>query len=218
MNRDPASTLSVHLLSEAAKFIVYPRRAYRTKVNLDAQKVLDDGLRRLLEWRKTFAPSKDNVAAKWFFETPVLLDQLYSRELLRAVPEIVERTRSLVNVTLSRASVESFVYLREAANCFILGLPQATVALARAAVEVPRRKAASKQFGERAVAGLGLFDLLNDFAVRGKLLSRDKMNLAHKVRLAADKVLHEDPTTAAEALEILEAARAVVAELTEKAG
>jgi hypothetical protein len=43
------------------------------------------------------------------------------------------------------------------------------------------------------------------------------MNSAHKVRLAADKVLHEDPTTTTEALEVLDAARAVVPELTTKA-
>jgi len=217
MNKDPAPTLSAHLLAEAAKFFLYPGRVYRTKTNLGAQKMLDDGLRRLIEWRKAFAPSKDNVAAKWLFENPIILDQLYSRELLQAVPEIVQRTQSLADVTLSRGSVESFVYLREAANCFILGLPQAAVALARAAVEVPLRKAASKQFGEKAVAGLGLFELLN-LGARGRLLSKEAMNSAHKVRLAADKVLHEGPTTTTEALEVLEAARAVVAELTAKAG
>jgi hypothetical protein len=116
MKKDPASTLSAHLLAEAAKFFLYPKRAYRTTTNLGAQKMLDDGLRRLLEWRKTFAPSKDNVAAKWLFETPIVLDQLYSRELLRAVPEIVQRTQNLADVTLSRGSVESFIYLREASN------------------------------------------------------------------------------------------------------
>jgi len=216
INKDPAPTLSAHLLAEAAKFFLYPKRAYRTQTNLGAQKMLDDAFRRLLEWRKTFAPTKDNAGAKFLFETPLVLDQLYSRELLRAVPDIVQRTQSLADVTLSRDSVESFVYLREASNCFILGLPQAAVALARSAIEVPLRKVASKQFGEKAVVGQGLFALL-DLATRGRLLTRETLDRAHKVRLAADKVLHEDPTTTSEALEVLEAARAVVAELTTKA-
>jgi hypothetical protein len=77
--------------------------------------------------------------------------------------------------------------------------------------------AASRQFGGKSVEDLGLFSLL-DLAVKGRSLSKDKLNLAHKVRLAADKVLHEQPTTAPEALETFEAARAVVAELTGKTG
>ena len=64
--------------------------------------------------------------------------------------------------------------MREASNCFILGLPQAAVALARAAVEVPLRQVTSKQFGEKAVKGLGLFELLK-LADRGRLLSREAM-------------------------------------------
>ena len=94
--------------------------------------------------------------------------------MLRAVPGIVQRTQSLADLTLSRGSLESFIYLREASNCFILGLPQAAVALARAAVEVPLRQVTSKQFGEKAVKGLGLFELLK-LADRGRLLSREAM-------------------------------------------
>lgn len=217
MTKEAAPTLSTHLLAEAAKFFIYPTRTYRTKTNIAVQQLLDSSLGRLLEWRKTFAPSKDNAAAKWLFETPGALDQVYSRELLRAVPGIVQRTQSLADLTLSRGSVESFVYLREASNCFILGLPQAAVALARAAVEVPLRQVTSKQFGEKAVDGLGLFELLK-LANRGRLLSREAMASAHTVRVAADKVLHEGPTTTSEALEVLEAARPVVAAVTSKAG
>ena len=131
---------------------------------------------------------------------------------------MVERTRSLANLTLTGVTGESLVYLREAANCYIRGLPQAAVALARSAVEVPLRVAASKQFGEKAVAGLGFFALLNDFVVRGRLLTREGLALAHKIRVGADKVLHEEPTSLAEALELVEAARVVVLELSRKAG
>lgn len=203
---EPTATLSAHLLHEAAKYLLYPKRVYRTATNLALQDTLDRALARLVEWRKTFAPTNDDVLAKWLFETPTILDQLYSRELLRAVPDIVERTRSLSAVTLSRAAGESFVYLREASNCFILGLPQAAVALARAAVEVPIRALLSKHFGATTVEGLGLYELLERGA-KSRLLSKTATSLAHKVRLAADEVLHEQPTTTGEALDVLEAAR-----------
>jgi hypothetical protein len=70
--------------------------------------------------------------------------------LLAEVPEIVERTQRLKELVLSDISqTESLVYLREAANCYILGLPQATVALSRAAVESRVREASAKLFGKR---------------------------------------------------------------------
>jgi hypothetical protein len=216
MRQQPTATLSAHLLDEAAKFFLYPNRRYRTKANLSFQEALDSGLRRLVDWRKTFAPQRDQTTELWI-NKPAVLDELYSRELLRSVPEIVERTRSLANITLSRASGESFVYLREAANCYIFGLPQAAVALSRAAIETPLRKSAAKQFGDKAVADLGLFALL-ELAVRGRILSKGNLTLAHKVRIAADRVLHEEPISTPEVLEIFEAARTVVAELTGTAG
>lgn len=217
MKDEPAETLSAHLLTEASKYLLYPKKAYRTANNLKLQELLNNGLARLIEWRKTFAPPTDDVATKWLFENPVTLDQLYTRDLLRNVPEIVERTRSLAAVSLSRGSGQSFVYLREASNCYILGLPQAAVALSRAAVEVPVRALLSKHFGSGTVDGLGLFELLKRAADRN-LLSKTATTLAHKVRLAADEVLHEKPTTTDDALAVLEAARQVVAELTQKAG
>jgi hypothetical protein len=221
MNQAPAPTLSAHLLQESSKFFIYPHRKRRTQRTLAVQRFMDDGLRRLVEWRKTFAPETvqmDVFAEDSALDGPVLLDQLYCRERLREIPDVVDRTRKLALLTLSGISGESFVYLREAANCYILGLPQAAVALSRAAMEVPLRRAASKVFGDKAVADTGLFTLIDDLAKRARLLSPDKSNLAHKVRIAADNVLHEQPTTAAEALAIVEAARVVILELSRKAG
>jgi hypothetical protein len=137
--------------------------------------------------------------------------------LLGKVSSIVERTKSLTNLTLSGITGESFVYLREAANCYIMGLPQAAVALTRAAVEVPLRQAAAKRFGAAAVKKAGLFDLL-DLSARGRLLTPKAKELAHRLREAGDKVLHEEPTSSEQALELLEAARFVVAEISRKAG
>jgi hypothetical protein len=219
MTADQAPTLSEHLLREAAKFLFYPRRVRRTRMNMAVQNGFDQLRRQLVEFRKTFAPKGDVafVEGSNLMTSPVMLDELYSRDLLREVPQIVERTRSLSQMSLSNISQrESFIYLREAANCYIFGLPQAAVALARAAIEAPLRVAASKQFGAAVIGEAGLFKIIDDYAVRGKLLSRTGLSLAHKVRIAADTVLHERATTTDDALEIIEAARAVILELEAK--
>ena len=68
--------------------------------------------------------------------SPELLDAKFCRELLRSVPKMIERTRSLSN--LSPEVIPNgacLVYLKEAVRCYILGLSQASIALARAAVE-----------------------------------------------------------------------------------
>jgi len=41
MRQPQAQTLSDHLLREAEKFRMYPQRIYRTRGNLDAQKIFD---------------------------------------------------------------------------------------------------------------------------------------------------------------------------------
>ena len=168
--------------------------------------------RRIAEWRQTFAP---RLQQEWDDELiPTLVNQVYSRDLLRAVPGMVERTRKLSQLTLSEITdQQSFVYLREAANCYILGLPQAAIALARAAVEARLRTAVSKTLGKSTVGDAGLHKIINDFAVRLQLLPPKGKELANKVRTAGDDVLHKKPADSVSALEVLEAARAVILEL-----
>ena len=128
MKQPPAETLSGHLLREAEKFSMYPQRIYRTRGNLDAQKIFDKFMGKIVEWRKTFVPSAKSEKM-FFFSDPVLLDEFYCRDLLKAIPGIVERTAKLSHLTLSGISKSEFVYLREAATCYLLGLPAAAVAL-----------------------------------------------------------------------------------------
>jgi len=175
-------------------------------------------LRNLVEWRKTFAPKPEDQATD-FFSDPVFLNESYCRDLLKGVPAIVERTIKLSHLTLSGISDSEFVYLREAANCYIFGLPQAAVALARAAVEDSLRSKLAKFFGKDAVARADLKNLLDDLAPRAKTLSREGRNLAHKVRVAANDVLHSQatgPPDAMDAMAVIEAARAVILELSRR--
>src|SRR5208337_287135 len=215
MKQSTAPTLSAHLLREAERFRMYPKRAYRTRSNLDLHNAVDKSLRKIVEWRKTFAPKPADWATD-FFSDPVLLDEFYCRDLLKGIPAIVERTIKLSHLTLSGISSSEFVYLREAANCYIFGLPEAAVALARAAVEDCLRSKLAKFFGKDAVARADLKNLLDDLAPRGKTLSREGRTLADKVRVAANNVLHHQTIGQPEALAVIEAARAVILELSRR--
>ena len=213
MKQSTAATLSAHLVREADKFLLYPQRNRRTRTNLESQKLVDKILRQLVEWRKTFAPKSKDEGIE-LFSSPVFLDEFYCRHLLKEVPAIVERTVSLSHLTLSGISDSEFVYLREAANCYIFGLPQAAVALARAAVEDCLRNKLAKNFGKDAVAQADLKNLIDDLASRGKGLSREGRALAHKVRVAANEVLHHQATTPPDAMAVIKAARVVILELS----
>lgn len=215
MKTPPAPTLSEHLLKESERFVAYPATLYRTPGNVRVRERFEKIGKRLAEWRQTFAPRPQK---EWDDDLmPSLVDQFYCRDLLREVPGMVERTRKLSQLTLSEIKDEqSFVYLREAANCYILGLPQAAIALSRAAVEARLRTALSKVFGKNAVSGARLYEIINDFAARGRpqLLSRKGRDLANKVRKAGDDVLHNEPAESeTTALDVLEAARVVILEL-----
>lgn len=211
MSKRVASTLSEHLLREAERFRLYPQRVYRTRVNRAVQDVYTAITKRLIEWRKTFSPHRKGEIDD-FLTSPVFLDEFYCRESLRAVPGMVERTRQLSELTLADVSESDvLVYLRESANCYIAGLPQATVALARAATEARVRQALARLLGEKAVRELELVDVINRCS--GRLLTDEVCRLAHAVRVAANDVLHQQPTELEKALAVFEGARRVISEL-----
>ena len=213
-------TLSEYLLLESEKFPLYPEGLRRSRGSVLVQKRFEEKVRQLVEWRKTFA-LRPKQESDDFLEDPVSLDQVYCRDLLRAVPGMVERTRTLAQLTLSEIrDSRSFVYLREAANCFILGFPQAAIALSRAAIEASLKSTAAKHLPRSAVDAAGLYELINDFAARGKppLLSPTLRKSANKVRVSGDDVLHGKPADSGSALEVIEAARAVILELEGKKG
>jgi len=210
MKPGTAPTLSQHPLDESSKFQFYPKRVYRTEANLAVQEILDDLRRQFVEWRKTFAPDAKYVGNEKLHD-PVFVDELYCRDLLRAIPEMVRRTRALAELALPKAAEsEAIVYLRESASCFVFGLSQAAVALARAAVESRLRAACSNVLGERVVREAEFIVVINDLCRQANVLSPDARKLAHKVREAANKVLHDRPMGAAEALRVFEAARSVI--------
>jgi hypothetical protein len=208
------ATLSAHLLREAARFLPYPTRVSRTPTNIGAQKIVQEFFRKLAEWRRTFSPVEGRDLVEGLTTKPVLLDDLFSREMLQAVPGMVERTRGLSTLVLSDVPEgDSFVYLREAANCYLFGLGSAAVALTRAAVEESLRKRCSERFGRRQASPAKLHQLIED-AAKARLFSGEGLARGHRIQAAANRVLHEEPIESHEALAVIEDGRKLILELS----
>ena len=143
---------------------MYPKRIHRTRGNLNYKEFFAKFMAKIVECRKTFVPSAKDEDVASLFDDPVLLDEFYCRDLLKAIPGIVERTANLSRFTLSGVSKSEFGYLREAATCYLFGLPAAAVALARAAVEDALRRKLAKFYGKAAVAEETLNNLLDDLS------------------------------------------------------
>jgi hypothetical protein len=127
---------------------------------------------------------------------------------------MVERTLSLAARTLDGIpDDESFFYLKEAVKCYLHGLPEASVALARAAVEAGLRKRASKAVGKEAVAAADLKRVIDEYSSKARLLSREGRARAHRVRVAANDILHQRSRGTPDALRAVEDAREVILEL-----
>ena len=90
------------------------------------------------------------------------------------------------------------------------------MALARAAVEDCLRNKLAKLYGKNAVTGIDLKDMIDNLAPRARSLSPKGRNSAHKVRVAANEVLHPRPMAPAasvDAASVIEEARTVIMEL-----
>lgn len=207
--KDLPPRLSEYLLQKAAPFEFYPKRIYG--LTPDVRKIFTDLARELVDWRKTFQPKSDDRRLE-FFAQPVMLDQFYSKELLAAVPGFVERTRDLQELTFAGvADPASLSYLREAATCYIHGLFQATVALARGAMELRLRKRVGMVAGQQVATEMELKELVERFGDR--LLTNQGKKFATLVREVGNQVLHQRAVNSGKAREVLEAARRVILEL-----
>jgi hypothetical protein len=217
MKPDIPPTLSQHLLKEASKFFLYPKRQRRTKTTGEVTEWLDKELMEFVEQRKTFVLDVKSLGKG--FSDPIFLDELYCRGLLRAVPGMVQRTRALAELALPRSTnTEALVYLRESASCLVFGLLQAAVALARAAVEACLREAYVKVPGNTAHAlqDTTLDPLISNLSTlfnrsKGRAgLSAEAERWAREVQRAGNDVLHGRLIDAEEALKVFEAARLVI--------
>ncbi len=135
------------------------------------------------------------------------LDERFTLDLIGAVSGYVERTMQLSRLTSSRVPSQlTNCYLQEGVRTYILGLPQASVALCRAALEQSLKENLGYQ-GTRTFVEMN--DLLNE-AEGAHVIDRTIRQMARKIADEADDVLHEKPTSLAKAYEVLVMLRGIL--------
>lgn len=165
----------------------------------------------LVKSRETLIDSKLEALERLVEIQPNLvrkfLDRRFTRELVDAVPDFVRRTLQLSR--MSGARIPSKItngYLREAVRTYIVGLPQASVALSRAALEQALKEGIGYQSTNTFVE---MRDLLDEAESAGVIDHANRV-FAREVADAADNVLHEKPATLKHALDVLTKMRGVL--------
>jgi hypothetical protein len=144
-----------------------------------------------------------------------VLDEFYTRDFLKKVRKIVERTM-LLKAMGAKAKPEGGVnlYLREAARCYVFGFWDSSVALSRAAVERALKDRLKEKLGNNMPIGDdGLMKRLLDYAYKMRLIDGAHLTMGEKVRIAGNKVLHGAHARENDAGESLATARGVLSQL-----
>jgi hypothetical protein len=120
-------------------------------------------------------------------------DEFFVRHFLGSVPRYVERLKRLSPLTPLRAPTpEIHVYLREATRCCVFGQWDASIALTRVALEQALKcKIRERLKGLKDPSDDDLNCLINDHAGKLRLLDHPYLQMAHRVRRTANKVLHD---------------------------
>lgn len=195
-----APTLSEHLLIEARKFSVYPRRVRKAKT---AAAFVEKTLR-------PFVIQLGIVAKGRALPLQQLLDEFYTKRVLEDVPSYVRRTKQLEPLEVG-ASVPRQVnlYVEQASWSFVLGQWDAAVALSRACVEEVAEDTVGRHVGKAAKRELQEWILEAD---RKRIWNSEQVKRAKAVQVLGNTVLHQRSATAEEAEQVVTAVRALVAQ------
>ena len=169
--------------------------------------IVDD----IITSRETLTDSKLVAVEKLVESEPELvkdfLDDRFTRDLIDKVSGCVDRTLQLSRLQATgKASSITNGYLREAVRTYILGLPQASVALSRAALEQALKEKLARQLSGEFIT---FQDLLKE-AKKWNILDGTMEMCARDVANAGDEVMHEKPTTLPRALEVLDQLRGIL--------
>ena len=169
--------------------------------------IVDD----IIQSRETLTENKLARIEKLVMDSPDLikhfLDERFTKEVVYAVSGYVKRTLQLSRMEGSKVpSNITNGYLQEAVRTYILGLPQASVALSRAALE----QALKEKLGLQLSGQYKAFQNLLDDARKWHILDKAMELCAREVANAGDGVMHEKPTTLAESLDVLTKLRGVL--------
>jgi hypothetical protein len=169
--------------------------------------VVDD----IIASRETLTDNKLATIEKFFGETPDLihdlLDSRFTRDVIDAVPGYVKRLLELSRLEGCRIpSKMTNRYLQEAARTYIFGLPQASVALCRAALEQSLKEKLKIQGAATFVTMNSLLKKAVDSGVIDDVIRQTARTIANE----ADTVLHEKPADLAKAYDVLLMLRGVL--------
>jgi hypothetical protein len=157
----------------------------------------------LVESHMVLSPPGDQTETGVFDEH--LMDDHYSRTLLAQIPKMVRRTLRLGRVSGRSPAGTVNVYLREAARAYVMGLHQATVALARSALEQALRECIRLPGAEG-----WLLDRLLEGADKCKVLEPASLQSAKRVQRVGNAVIHGGPCDENAAFSVLSSARTVL--------
>jgi hypothetical protein len=182
-------------------------REETTKARRLVEATVDD----IIASREMVTEGKFAAIEKLLESTPELvrdfLDDRFTRDVIAAVPGYVRRTMELSRLEGSRLpSKITNGYLREAVRTYIYGLPQASVALCRAAME----QALKENLGYQGTGTFVKMEALLDEAEGAGVIDSVMRKAARKIADDADDVLHEKPVDSKKAYEVLLALRGVL--------
>lgn len=96
---------------------MFPRRVYRTRKNIEFQRFFDQHGHELITERETFMSQSTALDSGDPAKVSVWFDELYCRNLLALVPDVVSRTLRLRSVSLKAVPKgQLLTYLREASR------------------------------------------------------------------------------------------------------
>jgi hypothetical protein len=177
----------------------------------EALKIVEALVDDIVSSREMITDNKLAFFEKRLEDTPEIieefLDERFTRDVINAVPGYVRRTLELSRLEGSRLpSTRTNGYLREASRTYIFGLPQASIALCRAALE----QALKENLGSQGTGTFVNFNALLDEAEGAQIIDNTIRKMARRIATEADKVLHERLADLPKAYEVLMILRGVL--------
>lgn len=176
-----------------------------------ARKIVEVIVSEVIKSRETLTENPIKGIEKLIRSDPDLiescLDDRFTREVIDAISGYVARTLQLSQMeAASTPSKVTNTYIREATRTYILGFPQASIALCRAALE----QGLKERLGFQLTGTYIKFQDLLDEARRWHLLDGVIERIARDIANDADDVLHERPTDILKARDVLDKLRGVL--------
>jgi len=145
----------------------------------------------------------------------LFLDEHYTKTMLGEIGAYVARTLELSHIQADTTpSQTTNTYLRESTRTYVHGLPQACVALSRAALE----QSLKEVLGHQMTGGYLTFRALVDDGLKWGILDKATARMARSLAREGDAVLHERPTDLKRASEVLIGVRGLVQQIYSSRG